>query len=195
MVHIAIFASGSGTNAQNIIEYFSGRNDITVSLVLSNKEDAYVLKRAQMLNVPSIVFSPKELKETDIVETKLLENKIDFIVLAGFLLMVPAKLIKKFPDKIINIHPALLPKYGGKGMYGEHVHEAVLANGEKESGISIHYINEKYDEGNIIFQERCKVQINDTPETLATRIHELEHKYFPQVIEKVIRKKFQNSEF
>ncbi|HNW97179.1 MAG TPA: phosphoribosylglycinamide formyltransferase [Bacteroidales bacterium] len=195
MVQIAIFASGSGTNAQNIIEYFKGRNDISVSLVLSNKEDAYVLKRSQMLNVPSFVFSPKELKETDIVEAKLSEYKIDFIVLAGFLLMVPAKLIKKFPDKIINVHPALLPKYGGKGMYGEHVHETVIANGEKESGISIHYVNERYDEGNIIFQARCEVKMNDTPETLATRIHELEHKYFPQVIEKVVQEKVQNSEF
>lgn len=193
-MNIAIFASGSGTNAQRIIEYFSGNPEIKVAIVLSNKTDAYVLQRAQKLNVPSFVFSAKELKETDIVEKKLEEYKIDFIVLAGFLLMVPPALIKKFPDKIINIHPALLPKYGGKGMYGEHVHNAVIAAGEKESGISIHYVNENYDEGNIIFQARCEVLKNDTSETLAARIHELEQKYYPQIIEKVKREKFYNNQ-
>lgn len=189
-MNIAIFASGSGTNAQHIIEYFSGNPDISVAVVLSNKKEAYVLQRAQKLNVPSFVFSALELKETDTIEKKLEENKIDFIVLAGFLLMVPSALINKFPDKIINIHPALLPKYGGKGMYGEHVHNAVITAGEKESGISIHYVNENYDEGNIIFQARCEVLKNDTPESLAARIHELEHKYYPVIIEKVIREKF-----
>ncbi|MFH0866117.1 MAG: phosphoribosylglycinamide formyltransferase [Bacteroidota bacterium] len=186
-MNIALFASGSGTNAQRIIEYFSGNTDIKVAAVLSNKNDAYVLQRAQKLNVPSFVFSAKELKETDIVEQKLEEYKIDFIVLAGFLLMVPPSLIKKFHDKIINIHPALLPKYGGKGMYGEHVHKAVITAGEKESGISIHYVNENYDEGNIIFQARCEVLKNDTPETLASRIHELEHKYYPVILEKIMK--------
>ncbi len=188
-MNIAIFASGSGTNTQRIIEYFSGNTDVRVAVVLSNKKDAYVLQRAQKLNVPSFVFSAKELNETDIIEKKLEEYKINFIVLAGFLLMVPYAIIKKFPDKIVNIHPALLPKYGGKGMYGEHVHNAVITAGDKESGISIHYVNKNFDEGNIIFQARCEVLKNDTPETLAARIHELEHKYYPQIIEKVIREK------
>jgi phosphoribosylglycinamide formyltransferase 1 len=189
-MNIAIFASGNGTNAERIIEYFSGKPDVKVSLVLSNKKNAFVLQRAQKLNVPSFVFSAKELTETDTVENKLKEFNIDFIVLAGFLLMVPVSLIKKFPDKIVNIHPALLPKYGGKGMYGEYVHHAVIANGEIESGISIHFVNEKYDEGNIIFQTRCDVLKNDTSETLASRIHELEHKYYPLIIEKVLKEKY-----
>lgn len=186
-MNIAIFASGSGTNAQRIIEYFSGSTEIKVALVLSNKKDAFVLQRAKKLNVPSFVFSFKELRDTNIVEKKLEEHKIDFIIFAGFLLMMPARIINKFPDRIINIHPALLPKYGGKGMYGENVHKAVIAAGEKQSGISIHYVNENYDEGDIIFQAHCNVLKNDTPEMLAARIHELEYQYYPQVIEKVIK--------
>jgi phosphoribosylglycinamide formyltransferase 1 len=154
--------------------------------VLSNKPDAYVLQRARLLNVPWFVFSAKEFRDTDIVLKKLDEFQIDFIVLAGFLLMVPAALIKKFPGKIINIHPALLPKYGGRGMYGEHVHEAVIASGDTESGISIHFVNENYDEGEIIFQTRCPVVKMDTPESLAERIHLLEHKFYPEIIEKVV---------
>lgn len=185
-MNIAIFASGSGTNAQRIAEYFSGNDKIKISLVLSNRQEAYVLERARMLKIPSFIFSAKEFRETNIVLKKLEEFKIDFIVLAGFLLMVPTALIKKFPGKIINIHPALLPKYGGKGMYGEHVHEAVIASGETESGISIHYVNENYDEGKIIFQTRCSVLKTDTPESLAERIHHLEHKFYPEIIEKVL---------
>jgi phosphoribosylglycinamide formyltransferase 1 len=184
---IVIFASGSGTNAQRIIEYFSDHPQITVSLVLSNKSDAYVLERARKLNVPSIVFDRHSFNETNDIIKLLKKEKIDFIVLAGFLWMVPLNLIMAYPGRIINIHPALLPKYGGKGMYGACVHEAVLKSGDKESGISIHYVNEKYDEGNIIFQAKCEVLQNDTPDSLAHRIHQLEYKHYPEVIEKLVR--------
>lgn len=184
--NIAIFASGSGTNAENIIKYFEKKNDISVKLVLSNKNDAFVLKRAQNFNVDSFVFSRQELKEADSIINKLSEYKIDFIVLAGFLLMVPKNIIEAFPHKIINIHPALLPKYGGKGMYGDFVHNAVIANKEKESGITIHFVNDKYDEGAIIFQDKCIVEKNDTAYSLAQKIHKLEYKHFPRIIEKVV---------
>jgi phosphoribosylglycinamide formyltransferase-1 len=184
---IAIFASGSGTNAQRIIEYFSGNPQITVSLVLSNKPDAYVLERAKKLKVPYVVFDKHIFNETDEIPNLLKKEGIDFIVLAGFLWLVPLNLIRAYPGKIINIHPALLPKYGGKGMYGERVHEAVIQSGDKESGISIHYVNEKYDEGSIIFQAKCEVQPDDTPDSLAQRIHQLEYKHYPEVIEKLVR--------
>jgi phosphoribosylglycinamide formyltransferase 1 len=184
---IAIFASGSGTNAQRIIEFFSGNPEITVSLIFSNKPDAYVLERAKKLKVPSVVFDRHTFTETDDIPNLLKKERIDFIVLAGFLWLVPLNLIRAYPGRIINIHPALLPKYGGKGMYGERVHEAVIQSGDKESGISIHYVNEKYDEGNIIFQAKCKVLPDDTPESLAQRIHQLEYKHYPEVIEKLIK--------
>lgn len=184
---IAIFASGSGTNAQRIIEYFTGNPDVTVSMVLSNKPDAYVLKRVKKLKVPTIVFDRHTFKETDDIPNLLKKEGIDFIVLAGFLWLIPLNLIRAYPGKIINIHPALLPKYGGKGMYGERVHEAVIQSGDKESGISIHYVNEKYDEGNIIFQAKCEVLSDDTPDSLAQRVHQLEYKHFPEVIEKLVR--------
>jgi phosphoribosylglycinamide formyltransferase 1 len=186
-MNIAIFASGNGTNAQRITEYFSGNADIRVSLVASDKKDAFVLQRAQNAGIPTFIFSAKELKDTEVVEKKLEEFNIDFIVLAGFLLKVPHSLINKFPNKIINIHPALLPKYGGKGMYGEHVHKAVINAGDAQSGISIHYVNDNYDEGAVIFQARCDVFINDSPESLAARIHELEYKYYPVIIEKIMK--------
>jgi len=189
-MNVAIFASGNGTNAQRIIEYFSGNPQIKIALVLSNKQDAFVLQRAQRLNVPTFCFTSAELKNTSIVQDKLKEYKIDFIVLAGFMIMVPDSLIEFYRDRVINIHPALLPKYGGKGMFGNHVHESVIEAKEKESGISIHYVNEKYDEGAIIFQAKCAITPTDTPETLATRIHQLEHKYYPEIIEKVIKEKF-----
>ena len=189
MKRIAIFASGSGTNAQRIIEYFQNIKDkINISLILSNKEDAYVLERAKKFDISSFVFTAKQFKETDIVINELKKNQIDFIVLAGFLLKVPDVFIKVFPEKIINIHPALLPKYGGKGMYGSHVHEAVIEAKEKESGITIHYVNEHYDEGQIIFQAKCKIDENDTPEILAQKIHTLEYEHFPKVIEKLLIK-------
>ena len=184
---IAIFASGSGTNAQRIIEYFSGNPQITVSLVLSNKPDAYVLERAKILNVPSVVFNRHSFYETDEITGLLKKDGIDLIVLAGFLWLIPLNLIRAYPGRIINIHPALLPKYGGKGMYGARVHEAVIQSGDKESGISIHYVNEKYDEGSIIFQAKCEVLQDDTPDSLAHRVHQLEYKHYPEVIEKVVR--------
>jgi phosphoribosylglycinamide formyltransferase-1 len=184
---IAIFASGSGTNAQRIIEYFSNHPEITVSLILSNKRDAYVLERAKKLNVPSVVFDRHSFYETREISGLLVKEAIDFIVLAGFLWLVPLDLIKAYPDRIINIHPALLPEYGGKGMYGARVHETVIQSGDKESGISIHYVNEKYDEGNIIFQAKCEVLPGDTPDTLAQRVHQLEYKHYPEVIEKLVR--------
>ena len=185
--NIAIFASGSGTNAQRIIEYFSGNPKISVALILSNKPDAYVLVRAKNLNVPAVVFDRHSFYETDDIIKLLKKEKIDFIVLAGFLWMVPVNLILAYHGRIINIHPALLPKYGGKGMYGERVHEAVIQSGDKVSGISIHYVNEKYDEGDIIFQVKCEVLQNDTPNSLAQRVHQLEYKHYPEVIEKLVR--------
>ncbi|KAA6326213.1 Phosphoribosylglycinamide formyltransferase, partial [termite gut metagenome] len=155
--NIAILASGSGSNAENIIHYFKKSNLVKISLVISNKENAYVLERAQRLNVPFVV-APKSNWETGATVMALLQQyQIDFIVLAGFLLRVPDTLLRAYPDKIINIHPALLPKFGGKGMYGDNVHKAVVAAGEKESGITIHYVNEHYDEGQIIFQAKCEV--------------------------------------
>jgi phosphoribosylglycinamide formyltransferase-1 len=184
---IAIFASGSGTNAQRIIEYFSGNPEITVSLVLSNKPDAYVLERAKKLKVPPVVFNRHTFTETDDIPGLLKKEGIVFIVLAGFLWLVPLNLIRAYRGRIINIHPALLPKYGGKGMYGERVHEAVLQSGDKESGISIHYVNEKYDEGSIIFQAKCEVRPDDTPDSLAQRIHQLEYKHYPEVIERLVK--------
>lgn len=186
MKKIALFASGNGTNAENIITYFSEKNNVEIALILCNNKNAYVIERAKNHHIPCFVFSSKELKETDIVLDKLLEYNIDFIILAGFLLMIPQKIIDRYPGKIINIHPALLPKYGGKGMYGDIVHQAVRASGDTETGISIHYVNEKYDEGAIIFQAKCPVVPEDTPDTIAQKVHELEYRYFPEIIEKVI---------
>jgi phosphoribosylglycinamide formyltransferase 1 len=185
--NIAIFASGSGTNAQRIAEYFSNHPEIAVSMILSNKPDAYVLVRAKKLNIPSVVFDRHGFYDTNEISGLLKKNKIDLIVLAGFLWLIPGNLIKTYRGRIINIHPALLPKYGGKGMYGSRVHEEVIQSGDKESGISIHYVNEKYDEGNIIFQAKCKVLPDDTPDTLAQRIHQLEYKHYPEIIEKIIK--------
>ncbi len=184
MVKLAIFASGSGSNAEAIFRYFKDSPEVEVALVLSNKADAGVLERARNFQVPTLTFNRKELYETGFVRDQLQE--IDWIVLAGFLWLVPAALVEAFPGRIINIHPALLPKYGGKGMYGRHVHEAVLKAGEKESGITIHYVNERYDEGNIIFQARCPVDPSDTPESLAGKIRELEHRHYPAVIDRLL---------
>lgn len=184
--NIAIFASGSGSNAENIIRYFRNNDSICVSLVLSNKSDAYVLERAHRLGVSCNVFPKEDWIAGDEVLAVLQEYRIDFIVLAGFLVRVPDLILHAYPNKIINIHPALLPKFGGKGMYGSRVHEAVVAAGEKESGITIHYINERYDEGNTIFQATCPVLPDDTPESVAEKVHALEYKHFPLVIEKVL---------
>ena len=184
--NIAIFASGSGTNAENIIRYFQKNDSVQVSLVLSNKSDAYVLERAHRLGVPSNVFPKEDWIAGDEILAILQEYRIDFIVLAGFLVRVPDLLLHAYPDKIINIHPALLPKFGGKGMYGDKVHQAVVAAGEKETGITIHYINEHYDEGAIICQVKCPVLPEDTPDDLAHRIHALEYDTYPKVIEKLL---------
>ena len=186
MKKIAIFASGSGTNAENIIHYFKSSKKIEVALVLSNNKNAFVLERATKLNVQTRIFNRVSFKESDEVINLLEEKNIDFIVLAGFLWLIPKNLIFAFNNKIINIHPALLPKYGGKGMFGMHVHNAIIENGEKESGISIHNVNEKYDDGAILFQAKCKIEANDTSELLAQKIHKLEYEHFPKVIEKWI---------
>jgi phosphoribosylglycinamide formyltransferase, formyltetrahydrofolate-dependent len=188
MIHIAIFASGSGSNAENIADYFSDSADIRVSLIISNKRDAYVHERAKKLGIPSYTFSKAEFDDGSIVIDTLRAYHTDFIVLAGFLLRVSPSLLEAFPGRIVNIHPALLPRYGGKGMYGDKVHRAVVDAGEAESGITIHYVNENYDEGNIIFQASCEVQSEDTPDDVARKVHALEHEHFPQVIESVVKK-------
>ena len=192
-IKIAIFGSGSGTNAENIIQYFECNPSIEVTLVLSNKADAYILERARLHHITSAVFTKTDFNNTVEHLSLLKELEVDFIVLAGFLLQIPVDLIHAYPNKIINIHPALLPKYGGKGMYGDRVHDAVIASGDKFSGITIHYIDEHYDSGSIIFQAKCDVLTTDTPNDLATRIHALEYKYFPKVIERTICKEFKLS--
>ena len=184
--NIAIFASGSGSNTENIIRYFRKSEAIQVSLVLSNRSDAYVLERAHRLGVPCNVFPKEDWMAGDEILAVLQEYHIDFVVLAGFLVRVPDLLLHAYPNKIINIHPALLPKFGGKGMYGDRVHEAVVAAGEKESGITIHYINERYDEGNIVFQTACPVLPTDSPEDVAKKVHALEYEHFPRIIERVL---------
>ena len=186
MTKIAIFASGSGSNAENIIQYFAQKPQFCVKSVFCNVPDAYVLERAKKYRIPTFVFNREEFRNPDKVFRQLQEQEIDFIVLAGFLWLMPSFITAAWPNKIVNIHPALLPAYGGKGMYGHHVHEAVIAAGEKESGITIHYVNDHYDQGAIIFQAKCPVLPTDTPDDLAARIHELEYRYFPEIIEKTI---------
>ena len=181
---IAIFASGSGTNAQRIIEYFSENKIVTIDSIWSNKKNAYVLQRASSFGVKTFIFGKEEFLNSNFVVEKLIERNIDLIVLAGFLWLLPSNLIKNF--EIINIHPALLPKYGGKGMYGMNVHNSVVKNRETESGISIHFVNNKYDDGELIFQAKCPVLPSDSPDDVANKIHELEHKHFPEIIEKVL---------
>ena len=183
---IVIFASGSGTNTQNLIQYFQQSDFAEVVLVLSNKKDAKVLKRANNLNIKSLSFTKESLFSSEGILKLLLETKTDIIILAGFLLKFPEIILNEFPNKVINLHPALLPKYGGKGMYGRYVHEAVVANQEPESGITIHYVNENYDEGAIIFQKSVALLDKDTPETVAEKIHKLEYEYFPKVIENLL---------
>ncbi len=182
MTKVAIFASGSGSNAENIALHFKGSNSVIVDCIISNKSDAYVLERAKKMGIESAVFSGKCFAETDEVLNYLHSRGVDFIVLAGFLLKVPQNLLDAYPRRIVNIHPALLPKFGGKGMYGSHVHEAVIAAGETETGITIHFINENYDEGDIIFQASCPVLPTDTPDSVAEKVHRLEYQYFPTVI-------------
>jgi phosphoribosylglycinamide formyltransferase 1 len=185
MMKIVLFASGSGTNAENIIRHFKATKTASVEAVFTNKADAQVIQRAEKYQVPSQVFSKNDL-ETGKVLQEINIIQPNLIVLAGFLLKFPETIVAAYPDKIINIHPALLPKYGGKGMYGMHVHQAVVENKESKTGITIHYVNENYDEGNIIFQKEVAVLISDTPEVVAAKIHELEQDHFPAVIEKLI---------
>lgn len=185
---IAIFASGSGSNAQKIMEYFKKSNDAEVAIVLTNNPEAYVLQRADNFEIPSHVFDRKEFRETEEVVQLLKNLQIDLIVLAGFLWLVPENLLKAFPNKIINIHPSLLPKYGGKGMYGDKVHLAVLENKELESGITIHFVNEHFDEGEVIHQSRFKIETGDDLEMVKFKGQQLEHQHFPKVIEGLIKK-------
>ncbi len=187
MKRIIIFASGSGSNAENIIKYFHGNDLAKVIHVFSNKEDAKVLDRAKRLAVANSSFTKKELLESNFVLNKLQQLQPDLIVLAGFLLKFPENMIQKYPNQIINVHPALLPKFGGKGMYGSNVHKAVVTNKEDESGITIHYVNENYDEGNIIFQAKTKILSTDTFEDVAAKIHILEQKHFPLVIQQLLQ--------
>ena len=186
MKNVAIFVSGSGTNCENIIKYFEGSNEIRIALVVSNKADAYALVRAKKLGVPAETVSKSEFGDERFIMSKMEEYSIDFIVLAGFLLMVPGFLIDAYEKRIINLHPALLPKFGGKGMYGHHVHEAVKSAGETETGMTVHYVSRECDGGEIIAQFRTPISKNDTPDEIAAKEHILEMEYFPKVIEKVI---------
>jgi len=181
MKRIALFASGAGSNVENIIHYFSNSKVLEFPLIISNRSDALVHERAKKYGIPSHTFKKNDFEDGKVL--KLLQEKaIDFIVLAGFLLKVPDNLLKAYPDRVFNIHPALLPKFGGKGMYGSHVHEAVVASGEKETGVTIHYVNENYDEGRIIFQAKCPVLPTDSPDDVAAKVHALEYEHFPRVI-------------
>ena len=188
MKNLVIFASGSGSNAENIIRYFATKPDFCVKKIYCNVPGAYVLERARQLQVPACVFTREEFRNPDKLLRRLQDEGTDFIVLAGFLWLVPPCITAAYPNRIVNIHPALLPAYGGKGMYEHHVHEAVLAAGEQQSGITIHYVNDRYDSGDIIFQATCPVLPDDTPDTLAARVHELEYQHFPRVIEETVLK-------
>ena len=185
---IAILVSGTGTNAINIIEYFEKNSVVDVALVVSNKADALAVEKAQNKGVKTIVFNNESFIKNSIVLNYLKSESIDFIVLAGFLTRVPNDIIRAYPNKIVNLHPSLLPKYGGKGMYGSHVHRAVIEAQESESGISIHFVNEEYDEGAIIFQAKVSVEKKDSVEVLAQKIRQLEHRFFPKIVEQVISK-------
>ena len=185
---IAILVSGTGTNAINIIEYFEKNSVADVALVVSNKTDALAVEKAQNKGVKTIVFNNESFKKNSIVLNYLKSESIDFIILAGFLMKVPNEIIRAYPNKIVNLHPSLLPKYGGKGMYGNHVHRAVIEAQESESGISIHFVNEEYDEGAIIFQAKVSVEKKDSVEVLAQKIRQLEHRFFPKIVEQVISK-------
>lgn len=186
MKKLVIFASGTGSNTQKIIDYFRGSSVAKVALIVCNKPGAGVLQIADKENIPSLIINRHTFYETNEITERLINLSADWIVLAGFLWKIPENMVKAFPRRIINIHPALLPSHGGKGMYGMHVHETVIASGEKESGITIHYVNEKYDEGEMIFQKTCAVSSGDTPESLAQKVHQLEYQWYPQIIEKLI---------
>jgi phosphoribosylglycinamide formyltransferase-1 len=189
-VRVAIFISGKGSNALNIIKYFKGNDTVEVALVLSNKTDAQGLENAQKLGVSAVVFNNETFKKSGEIDTYLRSLGIDFIVLAGFLRQIPADLVDSFKNKIINIHPSLLPKFGGKGMFGKHVHKAVLDSNEAESGISVHYVSNEYDEGKILFQKSTTIEVGETVNSLTAKIKVLEHAYFPTIIEKIIHHEF-----
>lgn len=188
IIRIAVFASGSGTNAQNLFEYFADNQNVIIDSLWSNNPNAYAIERARQFGVESFLFTKNEFVNTNFVVEQLIERKIDLVVLAGFLWLIPPSMISAFP--IINIHPALLPKYGGKGMYGAKVHEAVVSNRESESGITIHYVNENYDEGKIIFQAKCKIEETDSADDVADKVHKLEYQYYPEVINNVLEERF-----
>lgn len=188
MINIAVFASGTGSNAKKIVEHFKHHPSVKIALIVSNNPSAGVLSMAAKEQVPTLVIEKEKFFRGNAYVSELQEKKIDFIVLAGFLWKVPAALIAAWPGRIVNIHPALLPKYGGKGMYGQYVHEAVINNREKESGITIHYVDELYDHGQIIFQANCTLSSAETPQSLAQKIHLLEHEHYAPTIEKVISK-------
>jgi len=184
---LAIFASGSGSNAENICNYFAESSDIEVVLICTNKRDAFIVKRANKLTVPVYIFTKYELDNFVDLHKKLQSIGVDIVILAGFLLKIPTVMVNCYPNRIINIHPSLLPKYGGKGMYGRNIHKAVIENKETESGISIHFVNQNYDEGKIILQEKCAISTNETVETLIQKIHKLEQNFFPGAIEKTLK--------
>ena len=186
MTQIALFASGSGTNAENIAKYFANSTQIKISVIVSNNPNAFVHQRAKALNIPSYTLTKEAFTDGEDLIKLLLDCNIDFIVLAGFLLKIPDSVLERFPKRIINIHPALLPKHGGKGMFGDNVHKKVIEMGDLKSGITIHYVNEKYDDGEIIFQESCIVEPEDSYEDVAKKVHTLEYNHFPQIIEEVI---------
>lgn len=188
LTRIAIFASGSGSNAQRIAEYFADKNLLEISAIYCNNPDAFVLQRAKALGIPSVQFNRESFYNSTGILKDIKAREIDWIVLAGFLWLIPDYILQAFPGRVINIHPALLPAYGGKGMFGMKVHKSVIASGDAESGITIHYVNEKYDEGNIIFQAKCTVNQTDTAEILAAKIHELEYEHFPRVIQELTGK-------
>lgn len=187
---IAVFASGSGTNAEKIFDYFKNHDQVEVVLLLSNKKNAGALERAEKFNIPTLSFSRQEFYDTQIVLNALHKHQIDVIVLAGFMWLVPVYLVEAFPSKIVNIHPALLPKFGGRGMYGMHVHEAVKAAGEKETGITVHLVNQHYDEGSILAQFSCPIEPNNSPEEIARKVQVLEHENYAKVIENLVLNKF-----
>jgi phosphoribosylglycinamide formyltransferase-1 len=187
MKRVIIFASGAGSNAENIIRYFQNSKKISVQKVFCNKKEAGVFNRCKKLAIDCEWFSREDFSHSNTI-LEILTNQTDFIVLAGFLWKIPEKIVTAFPNKIINIHPALLPKYGGKGMYGMHVHNAVKNSGDLETGITIHFVNERYDEGAVIFQAKTQLKVSDSPEDIAQKIHSLEYEYFPKLIEKTILK-------
>lgn len=189
MTNIAIFASGTGSNARKIIDYFEGSENVKIRLIVSNKQTAKVLDMAKEKDIPSLVINRTEFYQSENILEKFSIYEVNFVVLAGFLLLIPEYLVTAFPQRMINIHPALLPKYGGKGMFGMNVHKAVYEAQEKTSGITIHYVNNAYDEGGIIFQTECELKEQDQPEDIARKVQALEHHYFPKVIEQLVLQK------